>query len=107
MCTVHALSNRVVLSPHCVPCTVCAIGVPRPGHSVLGQGTFTAARPAFEDLASAYVAHSVTNPDSEVAMFRAAGAEVMGINWMQATDPDALKDCVGCTAHLRFPGPAA
>lgn len=79
-----------------------AKGLPRPGHSVLGHGTFKAARPAFEDLAAAYVAHCVSNPDTEVAMFASAGAEVMGINWMQATDPDALKDCAGCTVHMKF-----
>jgi len=84
-----------------------ARGVPRPGHSVLGHGTFKAARPAFEDLAKAYVAKTATDPDAEVAMFQAAGAEVLGINWMQATDPDALKDCAGCTVHLRFPEPTS
>ena len=79
-----------------------AKGVPRPGHSVLGQGTFAAARPAFERLASAYVAQAIgrPDPDSEAAMFVHAGGEVLGINWMQATDEESLRDCAGCTAHI-------
>ena len=79
-----------------------AKGVPRPGHSVLGHGTYTAARPAFERLASAYVAQAIgrPDPDSEAAMFVHAGGEVLGINWMQATDDESLRDCAGCTAHI-------
>lgn len=79
-----------------------ARGVPRPGHSVLGHGTFTAARPAFERLASAYVAQAIgrPDPDSEAAMFVHAGGEVLGIKWMQATDDESLRDCAGCTAHI-------
>lgn len=81
-----------------------ARGVPRAGHSVLGVGTFTAAKPAFEKLASAYVAQQIGKPDpeSEVAMFVHCGGEVLGINWMQASDEDSLRDCAGCTAHIRF-----
>ena len=47
-----------------------ARGVPRPGHSVLGHGTFTAARPAFERLASAYVAQAMpsTLPRARLAL---------------------------------------
>jgi hypothetical protein len=25
---------------------------------------------------------------------------VLGINWMQATDDESLRDCAGCTAHI-------
>ena len=79
-----------------------AKGIPRPGHSVLGQGTYAAAQSAFERLASAYVAQAVgrPDPDSESAMFVHAGGEVLGINWMQATDEESLRDCAGCTAHI-------
>lgn len=79
-----------------------ARGVPRPGHSVLGRGTFAAAQPAFVRLASAYVAQAIgrPDPDSEAAMFVHTGGEVLGINWMQATDEESLRDCAGCTAHI-------
>ena len=80
-----------------------ARGVPRPGHSVLGQGTFKAAEPAFKHLALEFAAKSMTNADSEVAMYGAAGAQVIGINWMHATDEAALRECAGCTVTMRFP----
>ena len=80
-----------------------ARGVPRPGHSVLGVGTFKAARPAFERLAFEYAMQTRTDADAEHAMFAAAGAELAGINWMHNPEPEALRDCAGCTASLRFP----
>ena len=82
-----------------------AKGIPRPGHSVLGVGTFKAAEPAFKRLAMEYAATKLTaDGDAEVAMFVTAGAEVMGINWMHAQSEEALRDCAGCTVTLRFPG---
>ena len=80
-----------------------ATGRPRPGHSVLGVGTFKAAKPAFVRLAMEYAMLSLKDADAETAMFVAGGGEVQSINWMHATDPDALRDCAGCTALLRMP----
>ena len=80
-----------------------ARGVPRPGHSVLGVGTFKAARPAFERLAMTYARSTLASADSEAGMFASAGGELTNINWMHSTDPEALRDCAGCTATLRFP----
>jgi len=80
-----------------------ARGVPRPGHSVLGIGTFKAARPPFEILALEYArSQLVADTDSEAGMFAACGAEVVGVNWMHNPDPEAMKDCAGCTVSLRF-----
>ena len=82
-----------------------AKGVPRKGHSVLGVGTFKAARPAFMKLAEQYAAQSRELPeadDLETAMYLAAGGEIVGVNWMHAQDEDALRDCAGCTASIRF-----
>jgi hypothetical protein len=80
-----------------------AKGIPRPGHSVLGVGTFKAAKPAMERLAMVYCEQVLkVNSDSEVAMFTAAGMEPFGINWMHANDPEALKDCAGCTVSMHF-----
>ena len=80
-----------------------AKGVPRPGHSVLGVGTFKAARPAFERLAFGYAQRTLAlDPDSEVAMFTGEGAELVQINWMHDASEEALRDCAGCTATLRF-----
>ena len=79
-----------------------ARGVPRPGHSVLGVGTFKAARPAFETLALEYAKAIAADHDTEVAMFARAGAAVQSVNWMHSTDAEALSDCAGCTVTLRF-----
>ena len=42
------------------------------------------------------------DPDSEVAMFTGEGAELVQINWMHDASEEALRDCAGCTATLRF-----
>eukprot|EP00961_Rhodomonas_salina_P121221 1631692-Rhodomonas_salina.1 len=81
-----------------------AKGVPRPGHSVLGQGTFKAGRAGMEQLAMAYATTELrANQDSAMCMYADAGAELQGINYMHATDPDALSDCAGCTVVMQFP----
>ena len=79
-----------------------AKGIPRPGHSVLGVGTYKAARPAFERLALEYAQRSVSDPDAEVAMYAASNAAVASINWMHATEQESLLDCAGCTVTMRF-----
>jgi len=80
-----------------------AKGIPRPGHSVLGVGTFKAAKEAMERLAMVYCEQVLkTDPDSEVGMFAAAGMEPFGINWMHANDAEALRDCAGCTVSMHF-----
>jgi hypothetical protein len=79
-----------------------AKGAPRPGQSVLDAETFKAAEPAFKYLATEFSARLMGDADSEVAMFGAAGAHVIGINWMHATDETALRDCAGCTATMHF-----
>ena len=83
-----------------------AKGIPRKGHSVLGVGTFKAARPAFIKLAEEYCALTTELPNAaelEAAMYMAEGATPMGINWMHAQDEDALRDCAGCTVSMVFP----
>lgn len=57
-----------------------ARGTPRESHSVLGVGTFKAARPGFERLALAYAQDILSDADSEAAMFATHGAKVVGIN---------------------------
>lgn len=79
-----------------------AKGLPRPGHSVLGVGTYKAARPAFELLAMQYAQHSLADPDNEAAMYAASSAQIANVNWMHATDQEAMLDCAGCTVTMRF-----
>ena len=84
-----------------------ARGVPRKGHSVLGQGTFAAARPAFEALALDY-AKQCADPDSEVLCLRdfVGGSQLAGVNWMHDTSEQAMKASGGCTAAFAFQVPA-
>lgn len=77
-----------------------ALGVPRPGHSVLGRGTFAAAQPAFESLALAYARRD--DPDAETAAFTAAGGELSAVHWMHDTTEAAMRDRAGCTASFEF-----
>ena len=81
-----------------------ARGVPRPGHSVLGQGTFAAAQPAFERLATRFAEERLaTDADAEVGAFLSAGAELVGVHWMHDKSPPALRDSGGCTASFQWP----
>ena len=83
-----------------------AKGVPRKGHSVLGQGTFAAARPAWEELALEF-ARSHQDADSEATCLRdfVAGAQLAGVNWMHDSSPEAIKAAGGCTAAFAFAPP--
>lgn len=80
-----------------------AKGVPRAGHSVLGVGTYRAARPPFERLAMTYANASLADADAELAMYASSGAVLERVHWMHATDEGALRDCAGCSVSLRFP----
>lgn len=83
-----------------------ARGEPRPGHSVLGRGTFNAAKPAFEHLALEYAKMMLHAPDSECAAFRAADADLVGVSYMHASSEAALRDSAGCTASFELPAAA-
>lgn len=106
----------------------CARGQPRPGHSVLGRGTFTAAQPAIEALALEFAggpAASAAHPDPPLAVaassphsgaeedracdmpaaaFRAAGGAVTRVLFMhEPTAPKAVADSLGgCKAVIVF-----
>jgi hypothetical protein len=92
----------------------CARGVPRPGHSVLGGGTFRAARPAIEVLARAYAEACALGPDDatlcgdaaaadlESVAFRAAGGRVVAVRYMEDTSAAAMADSVGSSVVLEF-----
>ena len=40
--------------------------------------------------------------ETECALYAAAGAEVVGVNYMHATDPDSLRDNAGTTVSMHF-----
>ena len=104
ICQERGWENAAFSADEAASIEAIAKGVPRPGHSVLGQGTFKAGKAGMEKLAMAYATTALrANQDSEMCMFADAGAEPQGINYMHAHDPEALRDCAGCTVTLRFP----
>eukprot|EP00729_Bicosta_minor_P011323 gene11323-10966_t len=78
-----------------------ATGQPRPGHSVLGQGTFTAAEPAWMVLAGRFA----NEPEAEeVRLFHAAGFDKdIKLQPMADTSPDGIAKSGGTMALLRMP----
>ena len=101
VCETRAWESEAMTEEQSGAVEAVARGEPRPGHSVLGVGTFKAAQAAFQPLALAYASRD--HPDAECSAFRAAGATLMGVHWMHSTTPDALRDSAGCTASFEFP----
>jgi len=79
-----------------------ARGQPRPGHSVLGIGTFNAARPAWEALADGYTQIQSWDPNSEISLFKSCGATLIGVQWMHDKSPEAIRESGGCTVSFEF-----
>ena len=77
-----------------------ALGRPRPGHSVLGQGTFRAATPAWTALAGRY---AESDAAEECALYRAAGGVDRGVQHMANTDAAYIADSGGAMALFEFP----
>eukprot|EP00962_Isochrysis_galbana_P060918 scaffold35958_cov146-Isochrysis_galbana.AAC.1 len=78
-----------------------ALGRPRPGHSVLGQGTFRAAAPAWAVLAER---HALSSEAQEVRMYRAAGLSELRIEQFADTSEEGIAQSGGTVAWLAFPG---
>jgi hypothetical protein len=74
-----------------------ATGQPRPGHAVLGHGTFTLAEPAWVALAADFAQFQSYDPTTEVALFKACGAAFTKVQFMHDKSPEALRDNGGCT----------
>jgi len=78
-----------------------ATGVPRPGHSVVGFGTYRDARKAWTDLAMEYARKTTLG---EAALYKSAGGVVTGIEHLDlgAIDQKQLKESGGAIARLFF-----
>ena len=76
-----------------------ALGRPRPGHSVLGQGTFRDAEPAWVALAGRY---AETDEAEEAALYRTAGGVGVGVQHLATTEPAAMADYGGAMALFQF-----
>ena len=79
-----------------------ANGRPRPGHSVLGQGTFKAAAPCWVSLAGDFTRTDAAAA-GELGLWRAAGARDAGVSFLAETDPEAIRDSGGTLAILSLP----
>jgi hypothetical protein len=85
-----------------------AKGQPREGHEVLGQGTYTAAEPAWVALATDFAQFQSFDPTTEVSLFKGCGAMFTRVQYMHDKSPEAMRDNAGCTlAFVMGPLPEA
>ena len=75
-----------------------ALGRPRPGHEVLGQGTFRAAEPVWRKLVERFVRHSGLACD--VSLFEEAEYTDMRTQYMGDMSPEGIAESGGSLAIL-------
>jgi len=80
-------------------CKSIATGVPRPGHSVVGQGTFRDAEFGWVQLATEYVS---LNMSQEAELYQENGATLVGIDHMADTSREGMMDAGGSMARFTF-----
>lgn len=76
-----------------------ATGVPRPGHSVVGQGTYRDGQEAWMKLASEFVGLGLSE---EVNLYGKQGGNVVNIEHLADRSPDNMKNAGGAMARLFF-----
>jgi hypothetical protein len=76
-----------------------ATGIPRPGHSVVGQGTFRDGQEAWEDLAKEYTRLGLSE---ETNLYEKHGGNVVAIEHMAYQSPENMKSAGGALARLFF-----
>ena len=76
-----------------------ATGVPRPGHSVVGQGTFRDGQEAWEKLASEFVSLGLS---TEANLYEKEGGKLVNIEHLADQSPDNMKSAGGAVARLFF-----
>jgi hypothetical protein len=76
-----------------------ATGIPRPGHSVVGQGTYRDGEPAWIALAKEF-GHKGLSP--EVELYQNHGAQVVEVLHLADTSPAYLQKAGGAMLHMFF-----
>ena len=77
-----------------------ATSIPRPGHSVVGVGTYRDAKAGWEKLAKEYANLQV---DGEVALYRKVGnAQLVSVEYLADTSEPYLKEAGGSMVRLFF-----
>ncbi|KAL9184397.1 hypothetical protein ACHAXT_002483 [Thalassiosira profunda] len=91
-----------------------ATGIPRPGHSVVGAGTYRDGEKGWVALAKEYTQLVSADPDSvdassigrrgleEVALYKSRDADVTKIEHLAHTEQEYLKEAGGAMARLYF-----
>ena len=74
-------------------------GIPREGHSVVGQGTYRDAEQAWKAFASEYVELGLA---SEASLYKEHGGKLVSIEHMADQNPVYLKSAGGAMARMFF-----
>lgn len=76
-----------------------ATGIPREGHSVVGQGTYRDGEQGWKELAQEYVR---SGSSSEAQLYLSNGAKLIGIEHLGDTSREGLMDAGGSLAKFDF-----
>ena len=76
-----------------------ATQVPRPGHSVVGQGTYRDGKEAWQELAKEFVERGLGD---EANLYKQHGGRLVAIDHLADTSPDYLKSAGGAMARFFF-----
>ncbi len=76
-----------------------ATGIPRPGHSVVGQGTYRDGEQGWKVLAALYVKKGLS---PEALLYEKGGGELNSIEHLADTSREGLKYCGGAMARYIF-----
>jgi len=80
-------------------CKSIATGIPRPGHSVVGQGTYRDAEIAWRSLATEYVTLKMSD---EANLYQGNDAQLVGIDHLADTSREAMMGAGGSMARFIF-----
>lgn len=76
-----------------------ATGIPRPGHSVVGQGTFRDGEETWKELAKEYIALGLS---VEAKLYEKQGGKLVNIEHLADQSPENMKSAGGAMARLFF-----
>mmetsp|Transcript_15663 Transcript_15663/g.23731 ORF Transcript_15663/g.23731 Transcript_15663/m.23731 type:complete len:246 (+) Transcript_15663:61-798(+) len=80
-------------------CVAIATGIPRPGHSVVGQGTYRDGEIGWTQLAAEYVNRK---DDGESLLYEESGGKLIGIDHLADTSREGLMEAGGSMARYKF-----
>lgn len=79
-----------------------ATGVPRPGHSVVGQGTYRDAKQGWMWLAREFADDDDHNHNSEVGLYASKGAVTVTVEYLADTSDQYLQSAGGSMVRMYF-----